>query len=76
MKSSGFYVVKVIVGNRSGIPDIIACKNGRFIGIEVKALKGVVSVLQDVNLRQIRDAGGVSIILREGDDFKAILSAI
>ena len=46
----------------SGIPDILICLNGRFIGIEVKQEKGNVSLLQKVHLRRIGEAGGIGIL--------------
>jgi Holliday junction resolvase len=50
---------------RSGVPDIVACHNGRFIGIECKAGKGVPTALQERELRLIQQAGGISMVIRE-----------
>lgn len=49
--------------SKSGIPDIIACVNGRFVAIEVKAPNGKPSELQKRNIRLIRDSGGIGYIL-------------
>jgi len=49
----------------SGIPDIVACIKGRFIGIEAKAGKGKPTALQEKNLSQIMDAGGIAILVNE-----------
>lgn len=46
-----------------GIPDILACINGRFVGIEVKASKGKASPLQVRNVNLINEAGGYAIIV-------------
>ena len=54
---------------KSGIPDILACIDSRFYGIEVKATNGKPSVLQLVNLRKIRESGGVGVLLYP-QDFK------
>ena len=65
LEQEGYYVFKVIVANRSGIPDIIACSPlGTFVGIEVKApgKLSTVSSLQELNLREIRSCNGVGII--------------
>ena len=71
LESIGAYFVK-IHGSAympSGTPDILACINGRFIGIEVKKEKsGVVSDLQVLKLKQIENAGGVGIIARSVSD--------
>ena len=48
---------------KSGIPDILACVNGYFVGIEVKAQNGTPSELQLYNVRKIREAGGFAMVL-------------
>lgn len=50
---------------RAGIPDIIACYNGRFIGIECKAGKGQPTPLQARELERIGIAGGKTFVIRE-----------
>ena len=50
---------------RSGIPDIIGCKNGKFIAIECKAGKGKTTALQERELIAICNAGGFTFIARE-----------
>ncbi len=46
----------------AGIPDILACYRGRFLGIEVKGGTGYgLTDLQKYNLKKIRDAGGIGI---------------
>jgi hypothetical protein len=52
---------------RSGVPDIVACVNGWFLAIECKAGKGKVTALQQRELNQIRAAGGISLVINEGD---------
>lgn len=42
----------------AGIPDIIACIDGRFVAFEVKTETGRLTKLQEVTLQKIRDAGG------------------
>ncbi len=48
---------------KSGIPDILACVNGYFVAIEVKAQTGKPSDLQKYHCRKIREAGGVAVIV-------------
>lgn len=50
---------------RSGVPDIVACYKGYFVGIECKAGKGVPTALQLRELRLIDEAGGYSMVVRE-----------
>ena len=49
----------------SGVPDIIACHQGRFIGIECKANGNKATALQQKHLREISIAGGISLIIDE-----------
>lgn len=49
----------------SGVPDIVVCYRGRFIGIECKAGKNMPTALQEKNLNEISNAGGVSIVVNE-----------
>jgi hypothetical protein len=50
---------------RSGIPDIIGCKNGKFIAIECKAGKGKPTALQERELLAICNAGGFTFVVNE-----------
>ena len=49
----------------SGVPDIVICYGGRFVGIECKAGKGKATPLQLKNLRDIIKAGGTAVIVNE-----------
>lgn len=53
--------------SKVGIPDIIACVNGRFVAIEVKASNGRASALQERNIKAIRACGGLGYILYPKD---------
>lgn len=48
---------------KSGIPDILICIGGVFIGCEVKAPDGRPSHLQIQNLKQIDRSGGYGVLL-------------
>ena len=63
---------------RSGIPDIIACVNGVFVAIELKAEVGKATELQMLNVRQINAAGGIAIILYPAgfESFKKIIEEV
>ena len=69
IKDHGGWEVKFFANRmtKSGIPDILACVNGYFIGIEVKAEHGKPSKLQKHQREQIHLAGGYSIILYPQD---------
>ena len=80
LKSRGAWVLKTWGGGlqRSGIPDLLICYKGKFMGIELKAEKGRVSELQNRELKLIRDAGGMGFVLRPSQfgDLIAILDSI
>jgi Holliday junction resolvase len=50
---------------RSGVPDIICCVNGHFLAIECKAGNNKPTALQEREIKAIRDAGGVAIVVNE-----------
>lgn len=78
LKSKGCWYVKYFANRmtKSGIPDILACVNGYFLAIEVKAPKGKPSELQYYHQDQIRESGGISIILYpdQFEDFKCLVA--
>ena len=50
---------------RSGVPDIVACYLGLFIGIECKAGNNKPTPLQEAQMALIRKAGGVTMVVNE-----------
>lgn len=64
LESIGAYVRKVIQANKAGVPDLIVCYKGYFIGIEVKRpeTKSRVSELQAYNLELIEQAEGHALV--------------
>ena len=77
LKDNGAWFVKTWSNGiqRKGIPDIIACVNGYFVGIELKAENGKPSELQLWNIAKIRESGGIGIVLYpdQFDMFKRII---
>ncbi|WP_142433418.1 VRR-NUC domain-containing protein [Enterococcus mundtii] len=72
----GAYYLKVhgSMYQPAGTPDILACINGHFIGIEVKRPNGgKVSALQKSKLNRIESSGGVAIVARSVEDVSAML---
>lgn len=65
LESRGAWFVKFFANayTKCGIPDILACINGYFVGIEVKAPNGTPSELQLHNVRAINAAGGFAFVL-------------
>lgn len=60
LESIGAYVIKVISANKSGVPDVHACLNGRWISIEMKKPGAKPDPLQSYHLSQIQKAGGLA----------------
>ena len=69
LKSIGAYFIKTHGDrfSRVGTPDIIACVNGHFVAVEVKAANGTPSDLQLHHIQQINNAGGYAVILYPKD---------
>jgi len=69
LKQLGAYYFYPVTGGygQSGVPDVVGCYHGVFFGIECKAGKNKPTPLQDKNLKQIRDAGGLDLVVNEGN---------
>lgn len=80
LKDNGCWFVKYFANRntRAGVPDLLACVNGYFVAIEVKAENGKPSELQLWNVEQIRKAGGIAIVLYpdQFDDFKELVDLL
>ena len=66
LKDNGCWFIKYWGGGgftKSGIPDLLVCCRGSFLGVELKARGGRPSVLQVRELKRIREAGGYGILL-------------
>jgi len=50
---------------RSGVPDIVACFNGWFIGIEIKSGDNIPTALQYKELVMIKKRKGVALVVNE-----------
>ncbi|MCC2248830.1 VRR-NUC domain-containing protein [Virgibacillus sp. AGTR] len=70
LKSKDTWHIKYWAGSqytKEGVPDILACIDGTFHGIELKTDVGKPSKLQLYNIRKIKDSGGEAYILRPKD---------
>lgn len=69
----GAWRMKVLggIGQRSGIPDILACHKGRFLAIECKTGKGSLSPAQVRERMDLESAGAAYILCRSLDDLIA-----
>ena len=67
LKTLGAYYFYPVTGGygKSGVPDIIGCYKGQFFGIECKAGKNKPTPLQEKNLSDIKENGGISLVINE-----------
>lgn len=75
LQAHGCWYVKYWAGaayTRSGVPDILTCVGGYFVGIELKADHGRPSDLQLVTLSKIVESNGIAMLLypKDYDAFK------
>jgi Holliday junction resolvase len=70
------WVIKAAVCNERGVPDILCCYRGRFVGFEVKTAKGRISGPQRVQNERIRRARGRAVVVRSVADVRVVLEHI
>lgn len=66
LEKQGAWFIKYWAGSqftKAGVPDILACVDGHFVAVEVKAQNGKPSELQLHTINKIREAGGFAIVL-------------
>ena len=80
LTENGIWHVKYFANGftKSGIPDILACCNGHFLAIEVKAENGKPSQLQIYNIEKIRESGGYAVIVKPSqfDELKQLIQEL
>jgi hypothetical protein len=65
-KLKAYYFMPFMGGyGTAGVPDIVACYKGRFIGIECKAGGNRTTALQVKNLNEIGKCGGIPLVVNE-----------
>lgn len=75
IERNGWYWCAVKGGaySKPGDPDIVACIDGRFVGIEGKTSTGTLAVQQAKRGRQIKSAGGIYLKTRSLDELRSQL---
>lgn len=77
ISEQGGWLVKFFANRmtKKGIPDILACVNGYFLAVEIKAQNGKPSELQIKKCKEIRSSGGQAFILYPSgfNEFKKIV---
>jgi Holliday junction resolvase len=77
LKAAGAYYFYPVTGGygTSGVPDIVVCYRGRFIGIECKAGTNKPTKIQQKNLDTIAECGGVAMVINE-DNIEQVSSLL
>ena len=57
LEAEGYYVVKLILTNKPGIPDLLCLKNGKASFIEVKRPEEKPRLLQEYRMKELRNLG-------------------
>ena len=60
----------------SGVPDIICCYKGRFLGLEVKLPSGKLTELQKRAIEKINRAGGIACRVESVEDVRAVIARV
>jgi hypothetical protein len=73
-EGKGWIVIKTIKLSEAGFPDLFMFKNGKTIFIEVKKQGGIVSPLQELRQRQLREQGFTCEVIDNLEQFKNEIS--
>lgn len=62
----------------AGVPDLLICKEGRFVAIELKRPKGTkqLSHIQRAQLERIGEAGGIALVIDNFDNFVKVMERV
>ena len=64
------------VDGTNGVPDIICCYKGRFLGLECKLPGGRLTELQKRAIEKINRAGGVACRVESVEDVKRVIARV
>jgi len=75
LEALGWWVCKLAGGmyQRPGLPDLIACKAGRMIAVEVKTGRGKLSQQQKSELERLAAAGCFAVVVSCVDNLEEML---
>lgn len=67
---------KVEIASERGVPDLLCCIDGTFVGIEIKGHGDQIKPIQTAQAARIITAGGECFVVRSLDEFKQILTRL
>lgn len=65
LEEDGYFVVKLVLTNKNGMPDLLALKNGKALFLEVKKKDGKLTKLQEYRIKEIKNKGFDTEVYRE-----------
>lgn len=57
LEEEGYFVVKLILTNKNGIPDLLALKDGKVLFLEVKRPHTKLTKLQEYRIQELKKQG-------------------
>lgn len=57
LEEEGYFVVKLILTNKNGIPDLLALKDGKALFLEVKKPNTKLTKLQEYRIQELKKQG-------------------
>lgn len=76
LRDRNIYHFKLVRATTSGHPDVVACYNGIFIGIELKQPGLTANELQKAQHKALKASGGYVIVATSTEDVAEILNTI
>ena len=76
LEAYGYPAYNIIQASKSGVSDILACVEGRFVAIEVKLEYNQPSALQERKQQKIRTAKGFAIVAKHLEDVTQLIETI
>jgi Holliday junction resolvase len=78
LRKHGAYVLKVhgSAWQRAGVPDLLCCVDGRFVGLELKVKPNKPSPLQLHEISKIERSGGAAAVIYTTEELADFLSQL
>ena len=74
LKDLGFYVIRLVLAQPNGCPDLIAIRNGKTVFVEVKQPGEKARKLQKYRHKQISDQGIPVLTVSSSEEIKRTLT--
>lgn len=75
-KKHNIAAFNIVAASVRGVPDILCCKDGKFVGVEVKGYGDIVRPLQEAIAKQILAAEGKHIFAHSLNEFIEFINLV